>query len=263
VDVTYTRAGKKNTVSITPDLVHTYQLGCTFNSLPEPAKLIEVAADFPLGQSGVQVGDVIVDINGTKIASGSKLSTYLGENPLTEKATTLTYLRDGKETTITVNPKFVSSGYEMGWIFNMAGEKVSALNVVKYSVYELKYNIVNTIKSLGYLITGKVKMNEMMGPVGIVNVVGEVVSEAKSSGIGVTLLSLAEFCILLSANLGVMNLLPLPALDGGRLVFILIEAIRGKPVPREKEAVVHLVGMALLMILMVFVIFNDIRNIFG
>jgi regulator of sigma E protease len=60
-----------------------------------------------------------------------------------------------------------------------------------------------------------------------------------------------------------MNLLPVPALDGGRLVFILIEAVRRKPVPREKEAMVHLVGMVLLMILMVLVLFNDIRNIFG
>jgi regulator of sigma E protease len=93
-------------------------------------------------------------------------------------------------------------------------------------------------------------------------VVGDIVSESEDYGIHATLLSLAQFSILLSANLGVMNLLPLPALDGGRIVFILIEAVRRKPVPKEKEAVVHLVGMALLMLLMVFVLFNDIRNIF-
>jgi regulator of sigma E protease len=67
---------------------------------------------------------------------------------------------------------------------------------------------------------------------------------------------------LLSASLGVMNLLPIPALDGGRLVFLFIEAIRRKPVDREKEGIIHLVGMACLMVLMVFILFNDIKNVF-
>jgi regulator of sigma E protease len=104
-------------------------------------------------------------------------------------------------------------------------------------------------------------VKDIAGPVGIVNLVGNVVSESKSYGIKAVLLSLIDFCILISANLGVMNLLPLPALDGGRLVFLLIEAVRGKPVPKEKEAMVHMVGMVLLMLLMVFVMYNDIRNI--
>lgn len=71
-----------------------------------------------------------------------------------------------------------------------------------------------------------------------------------------------NMAILLSANLGVMNLLPLPALDGGRLVFLFVEAIRGKRVPPEKEGYVHLAGIILLMLLMVFVMFNDINRIF-
>ena len=71
-----------------------------------------------------------------------------------------------------------------------------------------------------------------------------------------------NLAILLSANLGVMNLLPLPALDGGRLVFLVIEAIRGKRIPPEKEGYVHLVGIVLLMFLMVFVLYNDIRRVF-
>ena len=67
---------------------------------------------------------------------------------------------------------------------------------------------------------------------------------------------------MISAYLGVMNLLPLPALDGGKLVFLLIEAVRGKPVPREKEGMVHFVGIILLMVLMVVVLFNDISKLF-
>ena len=73
---------------------------------------------------------------------------------------------------------------------------------------------------------------------------------------------MAYINILLSANLGVMNLLPIPALDGGNLLFTLIEAVRGKPIDREKEGMVHLIGMVLLMILMVFIFFNDIKNVF-
>ncbi len=135
--------------------------------------------------------------------------------------------------------------------------------MINYSFKELKFNIVNTVKSVAHIFTGKVSMKEISGPVGIVNMVGDVVEQTSEYGIGTTLLSLAQFTILISANLGVMNLLPIPALDGGRLVFIIIEGIRRKPISKDKEAMVHLIGMAALMLFMVFILFNDIRNIFG
>jgi len=75
-------------------------------------------------------------------------------------------------------------------------------------------------------------------------------------------MSLLNMVILLSANLGVMNLLPLPALDGGRLIFLLIEAVRRKPIKRNVEGMIHFAGMMLLMVLMVYVAFNDVRRIF-
>jgi regulator of sigma E protease len=89
------------------------------------------------------------------------------------------------------------------------------------------------------------------------------VDQTSDEGAGIVFLSLANFAILLSANLGVVNLLPLPALDGGRLVFLIIEAIRKKPIPKEKEAMVHFIGLTLLMLLMIVVVFNDFRRIFG
>ena len=76
------------------------------------------------------------------------------------------------------------------------------------------------------------------------------------------MLNLFSFAVMISANLGVMNLLPIPALDGGRLVFCIIEAVRGKPINKEKEGMVHFVGMILLMVLMVLILFNDVKNIF-
>ena len=102
----------------------------------------------------------------------------------------------------------------------------------------------------------------MSGPVGIVKIVGDSYEASKEEGFREVFLQIAYLIIILSVNLGIVNLLPFPALDGGRLVFFFIEAIRGKPIAKEKEAIVHFAGMILLMILMVVVLFNDITKLF-
>ena len=112
------------------------------------------------------------------------------------------------------------------------------------------------------LVTGQIGVNDLSGPVGIVSTVDTTYKESRSYGVFAVVVQMLNMAILLSANLGVMNLLPLPALDGGRLVFLFVEAIRGKRVPPEKEGYVHLAGIILLMLLMVFVMFNDINRIF-
>ena len=109
---------------------------------------------------------------------------------------------------------------------------------------------------------GQVALEDMSGPVGIVSAIGDVVSESRSDGALYVFLNLANWGTMISANLGVVNLLPIPALDGGRLVFLIIEAIRRKPVPREKEGMVHFIGIVLLMVLMVVIMANDIRKLF-
>ncbi len=265
VPITFVRDGKEQTVNITPVLKDFYLLGCNFYPSGDPAKIVEISADYPVAQAGLEVGDVVINVNGTDIASGLEFSNYLEANPLEDKPLKITYIRDGNANNpveVTVTPKYVKSDYMTGLEYNLRYGKVSALEVIEYSFYQVKQNIVNTLKSVFYLVTGRVSVKEIAGPVGIVNYVGDIVTESKDYGIRVTLLSLVQFSILISANLGVMNLLPLPALDGGRLVFILIEAVRRKPVAKEKEAMVHMVGMVLLMMLMVFVLFNDIKNIF-
>ena len=88
------------------------------------------------------------------------------------------------------------------------------------------------------------------------------VDETAPYGLSAVVLMLINFTILLSANLGVMNLLPIPALDGGRLVFLIIEAVRGKPIDKEKEGMVHMAGMMVLLALMVLILFNDVRKLF-
>ena len=102
----------------------------------------------------------------------------------------------------------------------------------------------------------------MSGPVGIVGVVDETYQASSQYGVLTVIASMLNIAILLSANLGVMNLLPLPALDGGRLVFLIIEAIRRKPINREIEGRIHFASLMLLMALMVVVMYNDILKIF-
>ena len=102
----------------------------------------------------------------------------------------------------------------------------------------------------------------MSGPVGIVKTIGDTYEQSKASGVFYIFVNMLNISILLSANLGVMNLLPIPALDGGRLVFLIIEAIRGKKIDPDKEGMVHFIGMACLMLLMVVVMFSDIRKLF-
>ncbi len=262
INIEYIRDGKKNETMINPSVIEKYYLGINYDNNAKAPIITAVDPTFPLGKAGMKAGDQIVKMNGTEIKSGKGLADYIAKNPLADKPIDITYLRDGKEAKVTITPQYNKS-YDLGFGLNYDRAKVSAPEVVKYSFYELKNNIVNTLKSVLYLVTGKISAREIAGPVGIVNVVGQVVDSSKTEGYHIMIMNLIRFSILISANLGVMNLLPLPALDGGRLVFLLIEAIRRKPVPKEKEAMVHMVGMALLMLLMVFVMFNDIRNIFG
>jgi len=223
-----------------------------------------VEEGMPVAEAGLQAGDKITSLNGSSISIAREISAYLQFNPLTEKPVDITYVRDGEKKTVSVTPVLTEEDrYRLGFSYNAPYEKVSAVEVVKYSFIEVKYWIKVTLKSVQHLVLGKIGADEISGPVGIVNVVGDVIEQSEPYGIGATMLNILNMCILLSANLGVMNLLPLPALDGGRLVFLFIEVIRRKPVSQEKEGMVHLIGLVALMALMVFVMFNDISRIIG
>ena len=176
----------------------------------------------------------------------------------------VTYLRDGKKHTTTLKPKYDETTKRYLYGFNVSGErtKPGLGKALLYSCYEVKYNIYTTIEGLKMLCTGAASVNNLSGPVGIVKNMGDTYEQAVSmSGIWLGILNMLNWGVLISANLGVMNLLPLPALDGGRLVFLIVEAIRRKRVDPEKEGYVHLVGIVLLLLLMVVVMFNDIRKL--
>lgn len=232
--------------------------------------LTGVAEGFPAQEEGLQAGDVITKVNGRRITIYRDLQMYLYMNP--GKALQVEYKRPVEGSSVMENysanivPKFSeeSNSYMMGIETSIYRKQASSvLEILKYSAYELKYCIQTTIDSVGMLIRGKVGKDDIAGPIRMVSVIDETVEESRSHGLAVTLLTLANLCLLLSANLGVMNLLPIPALDGGRLVFLVIEALRGKPINKEKEGMVHMVGFVLLMGLMVFVLFNDITTLFS
>ena len=137
------------------------------------------------------------------------------------------------------------------------------LKLIQYSAYEVRYWLNATVKSLLMLVQGQLSKDDLSGPVGIAVTIDETIEQTKPYGLQTTILTMINFAVLLSVNLGVMNLLPIPALDGGRLLFLLIEVVRGKPIPPEKEGIVHFVGFVALMVLMVFVMYNDIARIFA
>lgn len=220
-----------------------------------------VEEGYPAKEAGIGPGDTIVKLGDKKVHIFREISMYNQFHQGEEIE--ITYNHEGKEKTALLQPKMdEEAGYYRLGITSTGYTKANILTAMQYGVYEVKYWIDVALGSLKMLITGQVGIDQVSGPVGIVNVVGTTYKESKSYGVFVVVVELMNLAILLTANLGVMNLLPLPALDGGRLVFLFIEAVRRKRVPPEKEGYVHLVGIMLLMILMVFVMYNDIRRIF-
>ena len=217
IKMTVKRDGKKIDLNFKAASEKKYMLGFSYVPDGEP-EITEVFVDGAMMKAGVLAGDVITAVDGTKVSTGEELQTYLGEHPLGENAVTITVSRDGKEKEFTVQPT-VRTQVSTGFVYNLYREKTNFFGVLKYSAVEVRYWISSTIDSLGLLIKGTFRVNDLSGPVGIVDAIGSSVEEAKSEGTVVMWMQMFYWAILLSANLGVMNLLPLPALDGGRLVF--------------------------------------------
>lgn len=221
----------------------------------------DVDAGYSAAEAGISAGDTIVRIGNKKINIFREI-TFYNQFHQGEKAE-ITYLHDGEKKTAVLEPKMDEEReyYRYG-ITGGHYTKGTILEDLKYGVYEVKFWICTTLDSLKMLLTRQIGLDQLSGPVGIVDVVDDTYNQSKSYGTFAVIVELLNIAILISANLGVMNLLPLPALDGGRLVFLFIEAIRRKRIPPEKEGYVHMAGMALLMLLMVFTLYNDIVRIF-
>lgn len=268
IELEYERDGERYTATITPRYHEQYYIGMTYNNQGQYPEIISLTAGGALEEAGALPGDKIRSINGMEFETAEKFTEYLDANPLGEEPVDMVLERNGELMAITINAKKTGS-YVTGFQYNMYRiEAESALKTLKYGFWELKYQIGSVYKSLKMLFSGQLGMDALSGPVGIVDMVGTVVEESQSdeadtaTNVYYVFLNVANLTMMLSVSLGIMNLLPLPALDGGRLIFILIEAVRGKPLDREKEGVVHFIGFALLMILMIVVLFNDIQRLF-
>ena len=224
--------------------------------------ITDVIEGYAAEEAGIQAGDTIISINGYRVHFYNEISiyTYLHAD---EDSFDVVYMRDGKKYETTIVPTYSEEAGRklIGVTKNAEYNKVSAAGVLKYAAYEIKYQIYVTLTSLKMLFTGQVSVNEVSGPVGVVTVISDVYDQSVSSGIFYVFVNLVSIAILLSANLGVMNLLPFPALDGGRILLIIIEGIRGKKLKPEIENGINLVGFGLLMLLMIVVMYNDILKL--
>ncbi|GEK32527.1 RIP metalloprotease RseP [Kurthia sibirica] len=219
------------------------------------AVIANVVKDSPAQVAGVQKDDLVVAANGTAVKKWEQLSEVIQENA--GKEITLDVKRDGEIKTVKVTPESKTVNKEkIGQIGIQYGieYKKDPLMAIPYGFEQTYTFMVRIVEILGTLVTGSFTLDSLSGPVGIYKATEEVAKYG--------FMTLMSWAAMLSINLGIMNLLPLPALDGGRLLFFAYEAVRGKPIDKQKEGIIHFVGFALLMLLMIAVTWNDIQKFF-
>ena len=235
----------------------------------------EVLPGTPAAEAGLMIGDRITGLNHTKTHIFEDLGlelTFSNGKPME-----VSYVRNGQEYSVEITPYLLNENgvesYKLGFrVISKTGifservegfERASVWESLSVPVYQIAFWVRATVQSLFKLIIRQIPLNSLSGPIGIVSTINESYTQTVQQGGGVLdiFLNMLNLCAVLSANLGVFNLLPLPALDGGRLLFVLFEFIRRKPVPAEKEGMVHMVGFVLLMLLAVFIAYNDIMKL--
>lgn len=213
----------------------------------------EISEGGPAERAELRQGDRILQVDNQEVQTWEDIVKIVSQSPGQE----LTFIIERNKEQFTV-PLVTDS-------LDVEGQKVGKIGVYPPVTTEfgpsLEYAGETTwqfstliFKGLGMLVTGKVSMDELSGPVGIFNYT----YEAAEKGVAILL----KWAAILSINLGIINLLPLPALDGGRLVFLLLEALRGRPVDPQKEGMVHFLGFAFLMLLILVITWNDIQRFF-
>lgn len=205
----------------------------------------QVPVDTPAAKAGITAGDKVIEIQGTQISNWDQIKPIISEN--VGKEITIKLENKGKERIVSLTPitQEGAQGGIIGIVPSYGYKGFSITNGIK-TASTVSYQMVDY---LGKLFVGKASTEEVVGPVGIIYYM----SDAAKTGL-LAVLSLTAF---LSLNLFIVNLLPLPALDGGRLIFLIIEGIRRRPVDPQKEGFVHFVGFVLLMILSAIIIYRD------
>ncbi len=217
------------------------------------AQIGNIVEDTPAEQAGLQQGDKIVAIEGQQVATWDEFTEIVRNNPDTEMD--FTVIRNGQEQEFSVTPAAIEQqDVKIGQIGVERAFEDSFLKTIQFGFTQTYDWTVLILTNLGKLVTGQFSLDMLSGPVGIYDATDKVVQTG--------IINYLMWSAILSINLGIVNLLPLPALDGGRLLFVGVEAIRGKPIDPQKEGVVHFIGFALLMLLMLVVTWNDIQRLF-
>ncbi|NLV35829.1 MAG: RIP metalloprotease RseP [Clostridiaceae bacterium] len=260
--VEYERDGERFTGELTP-VIHPEakepKLGISLSS-EDPVNsniVMALSPDMPAQEMGILVGDRIVALNGIEIDNADELIAYVnknGMNPIKVKA-----LRGESEVNVTIMPKEVKTEewYDIGLAFST--KKGGILESLWQSLVFTVSIVRSVAYSLVWLITGQAKLSELMGPIGMVSTIST--SVAMAPNLAQMLLYLMNITAYLSIAVGATNLIPFPMLDGGKLVLIGVEAVRGKPISPEKEGYISLVGFALIILLGIFAAYNDIVRI--
>ncbi|MBM7644381.1 regulator of sigma E protease [Scopulibacillus daqui] len=217
-------------------------------------KLGQIVKGDPAAAAGLHQGDRVLKIDGHSVHSWKDVQTYVSDHP--KESLTFTIQRNSqiKQVAVMTNERKVEKDGKEGYIGVYGPTKKSFLGAVTNSFQQTFFFIKQELIALKMLVTGALGINQLSGPVGIYQMTGQFVKHG--------FLMILSWTALLSVNLGIINLLPLPALDGGRLLFIIAEALRGKPIDPKRESLVHFIGFALLMLLMIVVTWNDIQKIF-
>lgn len=216
--------------------------------LGEDCKILTVEKGSSAEKQGLQANDKIIKINRQEINGDiKKVANIIQEKGL--NTILITIDRDGQELNIELTPDYISS-YYLG--VNLKQSENKFVNYLIYGGIETKEFAFSIIENIKMIFTGGVSVDQMMGPVGISEVV------AKTNGLKEFIYMLA----LISLSLGVTNLLPIPALDGGKILILIIEAIRRKPLNEKTEINIQLIGFSILIALSLYITYNDILRIF-
>jgi regulator of sigma E protease len=220
-----------------------------------PVRVVSVDSGTPAEVAGVQGGDIIVRVDGHRVQQNSDLRTYVNADGQAGRPVQLTVKRQGQELTFTIPPARRDAVYILGVRTSPGVKQLSPPAAVSQSVADTSGLVVGTFQGFYRLATDKslggfFGQNGIRGPVGIMKTTAD---EARGGPVPLT------FWIgFLSLSLGLINILPFPALDGGRLVFLILEGIRGRPVDPVREQMVHYVGLAILFGFIALVTYNDV-----